>query len=380
MAFEQKAWTRNHEKKKIWLFNDLKKDYPDIVIDTFIDVLKFKIKDIINNHPKWSSSSKEGMVFLCARYFYNKQDPTSLIFTKEGNEYMKKNKDNDGKNELDERELESLKDYEIMLELFNKKNNSFTNIDKHYQYLFFALLILQPPLRCSFYCNLKIIYDLSTIDNNENYIYFDNISNKISYIVNNDKVSKVGIFKKNSHIEIENEQLKKLLLESIEHFKRGYLFEINKKPILYVNILSNIREITGIPKITINNFRASYISYFYKHNLSFGSREKIAIKMRHSIITAQRCYNKIALNKFFTEGEKVKSLEDENFKLKSEIIELKNIIQELEKGSNNIVDTEHLLKKRKDVIYNLNIRKIQAKESSFKTYNITYDEIKKCYV
>jgi hypothetical protein len=285
-----KPWSSNHQKKYSWLFNYLKKEYPDIKQENYIDILKNDLKDIIQKNEKWSESSKESLLFMISRYLFNKNDQYYSVFAKSGFEYMKSTRNKEGLNETDDKEKENLKEYEFLLKVYQaekEKQNVNTTKEQHLQFLLFSLLVLQPPLRCSFYCNVKVIYNLSDNDNKNNFILINN-ENKIFYIVNNDKVSNIESHKKNNKIEIENIELKELIISSFQLYKRQLLFELNEMQIPYSRLLKWIRDITGVQKINFDMFRSSYITWYYKKNLTLSSRELLSYKMRHSVITAQK--------------------------------------------------------------------------------------------
>jgi len=99
--------------------------------------------------------------------------------------------------------------------------------------------------------------------------------------------------KKLSIISIENDKLVKLINESYKKYPRNYLLEIDDKPITHATFLEWLRKITDVKLINNDILRSSYINWFYDNNKTMGSREKLALQMRHSVLTAQKNYRKV---------------------------------------------------------------------------------------
>ena len=97
------------------------------------------------------------------------------------------------------------------------------------------------------------------------------------------------------------------------------------------------------------------------------SREKLAFQTRHSVTTAQKNYRKII--------DEVDEKLIDNLKLEYEI--LKNKLSNCE-SENKISDAAYK-KRRRDIIYKINIKNVSPKEETLKKYNIIYDEIKEKY-
>ena len=68
----KKPWTTAHVKKFNWLFNYYKQLYPDAKQETFIDINKRSLMELIENNTNWKDGSKEGLLFMIARYLHNK--------------------------------------------------------------------------------------------------------------------------------------------------------------------------------------------------------------------------------------------------------------------------------------------------------------------
>ena len=75
---------------------------------------------------------------------------------------MQKTKQKEELNELDDKEKENYKEYEYFINIL-KTSQAGPTINEHYEYLLLSLLVLQPPLRTSFY---NTAYLLETLDRN----------------------------------------------------------------------------------------------------------------------------------------------------------------------------------------------------------------------
>lgn len=198
-------------------------------------------------------------------------------------------------------------------ELFTKikrlKITSDNTLTKHYEYLMLALVYYQPPLRADYH-DMKKIVSLKDISSDAlNYIL--KTKKGYEYIIQNDKVSKSW---DTSYIQILDKKLVTILDNSFITFPRSYLFT----QIRDTNIPMNTREYNKRLKGLINGkclsmsiLRASYISWFYKNNVSIMSREKLAKQMRHSRQRAELTYNKLDVNDNGT-SKKVKIMRKDN--------------------------------------------------------------------
>ena len=148
---KKKAWTEIHQDKYIWLFNYMKNNYDNIEKDTFIELNKRKLMGIIEQNEKWGDGSRELLVFMIARYLYNKNnsDRYVKIYSQRGYDYMKSNSKKESNNELDEKEKINYRPYEYFKNILDNHEKP-TNINAHYKYLLLPMLILQPPLRTIF--------------------------------------------------------------------------------------------------------------------------------------------------------------------------------------------------------------------------------------
>ena len=170
-----------------------------------------------------------------------------------------------------------------------------------------------------------------------------------------------------SIISIENDKLVKLINESYKKYPRNYLLEIDDKPITHATFLEWLRKITDVKLINNDILRSSYINWFYDNNKTMGSREKLALQMRHSVLTAQKNYRKVI--------ETVEKPLDE-LKLENEV--LNNKLTNCE-SENKLTDAKYN-KRRRDIIYKINNKGVTPKEETLNKYNITYDDIKEKYI
>ena len=189
--------------------------------------------------------------------------------------------------------------------------------------------------------------------------------NSAKYIINKDKASNYKNYNMNkelSKIIIEDTKLIELLHYSYEKFPRTYLFEKNNNKMTDQQLLSMLRKISNIDKITINMMRSIFVTQFYKSNINYNSKIELANKMRHSVETAGIHYNKINESDFNNNDELI-------IQLQKEIIELKQKIAELEVKNVDITDSKLYNKRKSDIQYLIKSGK-QVKQSTKDKYNI----------
>lgn len=377
MKFD-KNWSEINEKNYTWLYNYMKKTNDDLDEFTFIDDNKRNIMSVIENNIKWSDASKESLLFTVAKYLKNFGNQRyAKLYSEKAYKYMQKNRNKENENKQDEKELINYRDHEYFIKIIDDISyESINTIIYHYQYLILCLLVLQPPLRTNFYISARIIRSVKDNDHINNFVLINKRGkNKAYYIVNNDKVSKTKTYSMNknlSTIDIINQNLIDLICNSYEQYPRTYLFELNNKPITETTYLNWLRNITHVEKINNDMMRSSYINWFYDHNKELGKREKLATEMRHSVMTAQRNYLKIdSLENEENKEKKLVDLQIEN-----------NNLKELVKDCNETNKTDDALfsKRKRDIIYNLNVKKRNPRESTLNKYNIVYDNILKKYI
>ena len=89
--------------------------------------------------------------------------------------------------------------------------SSFTpvTLKRNYERLLLSLLILQPPLRTSFYRTATFITTLKSNNGSDNYILINKKKKEVTYIVNDDKASNYKVYLKKtelSFIKIESQE------------------------------------------------------------------------------------------------------------------------------------------------------------------------------
>ena len=377
MKFD-KNWSEINEKNYTWLFNHMKKSNDNLDEFMFIDDNKRNIMSIIENNNNWSDSSKEALLFTVSKYLKNFGNQRyAKLYSQKAFEYMQKNRNKENENKQDEKEIVNYRDHDYFENIINDINyESINTLVYHYQYLLLCLLVLQPPLRTNFYISAKIIRSIKDNDHENNFILINKRGkNKVYYIVNNDKVSKTKNYSMNkdlSKINILDENLIELICKSYEQYPRTYLFELNNKSITEGTYLSWLRSITRVEYINNDMMRSSFINWFYDNNKDLGKREKLSTDMRHSVMTAQRNYLKVdSLENKEQKEINIVNLQIENIKLKDQINNLKELKE---------TDDTLLNKRKRDIIYNLNIKKRTPRQSTLNKYNIIYDDKLKKYV
>ena len=379
-----KPWTDKHQKNYLWLYNYIKtNNYKEANENNYIETYKKYLMSIIENNKKWSDGSKEQLLFMISRYLYNiGENRYQKLYAQAGHNLTLKIKNKEEQNEQDEKEKENYREHSYFEDILNNINfEDIKTIQEHYKFLLLSLLTYQPPLRTSFYTTAKFIRAKDDNDHINNFIWINRRGKlKITIIINRDKASNYKIYNMNknlSFIPLENEQLEQLINYSFEKFPRSYLFEINKKPITATTLLNYLRDITGIDKINIDMMRSSYINWFYSENHTMSSKTKLSHQMRHSTDTAARNYYKVVELDPVEIENKYKDAEKIIIEQQTKLKELNN---KLEAYQNNKDDIKLFKKRRGDIIYNLNKKGREAKETTLKKYDIKYNNEKKIYV
>jgi len=374
-----KPWTEVHKTNYQWLFNYFKSIQNDIELDNYIDNNKRKLSGIIDGHPSWRDGSKEALYFMVSRYLYNKNnnDRYVKIYSKLGFDLMKKTKQKEELNELDEKELINYRPHSYFINILDNTEDSNIDIKKHFQYLFLSLLVLNPPIRTSFYSSCKLLNKQDDNNKKDNYIYLYRRGKIHAYlIVNKDKASNYKLYnmdKTLNKIEITNDKLCELINNSFITYPRQYLFEINKKKVSDATLLKYLRTITQVEGITVDMMRSSYITWFYGNNKTYGEREELSRQMRHSQSTASKNYLKV-----FDEPEEKETDEEKLKELNKELFNYKNIINDLKlklSTYENNEDTQKAYnKKRNDILYLSNKNNKQPKENTMLKYQIKFKD------
>lgn len=367
------TWSNAHEARYNALFNYFKNILQlNITREDYIEKMnKREIFKYIMDNAKWTDGTKESYLLMVARKLnILKNHRQAKQFSEQGFEFMKSRGDAEGNNQLDEREKESWRPHQYFIDILNNVHQQGSiSISQHLKILLLTILTYQPPLRTSFYTTALILRSKEDNDKKHNYVYINRRgSSKVQYIVNKDKASnykQYTMHKNLSFIDVEGEA-KKAISESEQNFPRNFLFEINNEPISESTLLRWLREITGVPKITIDIMRSSYITWFYETHPHFNDREKLGKVMRHSQKTAQLNYNKV----FATEH-----LEDSCRDAKKELVEknlqLKELQNQLMAYQENIPMEATYKKRRRDIMYQVNTKKRLPRDTTLKKYGIS---------
>lgn len=365
-----KPWTQNHLKRYNALYNYIvntnKIKYD---INNFIDGRENEILNLILNNTSWSDATKEAYLFMAARYLYNNDNLYNTIYSDAAYKLKMKIEEEAGKNELDEKEIENFRSYEYLMNIILNFKTPLTKTE-HYKQLLLKLLILQPPLRTSFYTSALICKSKNDNDDINNFICINRRGGITGqYIINKDKATNYKLYNLNkrlSFIELTPEAAA-AVSESLLIYPRKFLFEIDDKNISQSTLLNWIRDITQTKKINIDMIRAAYITYYHDNNKKFNDRDKLSKLMRHSEQTASKNYRKVIKN------ENIITSEEE---LRKELLLKNNRINELELQILTYTPPEkdgQYKKQRKDILYNLNTKGREPRETTLKKYNIIYD-------
>lgn len=357
MTTKNDKWSDNDIKRYSMLYSFLKDKIFDIKKDTFIEDNKKIIIPLIEANGKYKNSTIEALLFMMAKYLRLLGDlKYSKIYSSKAYDYLLMNREKENQNEQNETEIINYRSHDYLLKVLkNIKPVDITTEKQHLQFLLLNLLVLAPPLRTSFYVSCKIITDKKDNDNLNNFILIG--KHNIKYIVNKDKVSntKTYLNKNHSIIPIENQQLVKLINDSYQKYPREYLLEIDDEPITHMTYLDWLRKISGVKLINNNIMRSSYINWFYDNNKSLSSREKLALEMRHSVPTSQRNYLKV-----------LEPINDIDYEILNSTTE------------NKLTDAAYK-KRRRDIIYKINVKGVVPKYETLEKYSIIFDKITNNY-
>ena len=258
----KKTWSDFHIRKQTQLFNYLVKTYKNLDIDTFINVKKKDLAKIIEANPKWGDSNRMHLYFTISRFLdiNHKNDKFIKVYAQHGHDYQMKIENDTGENKLDAKELENYRDYDYFKKiLYNIPNNETDTLKRNYERLLLSLLILQPPLRTSFYRTATFITNMKSNNGTDNYILINKKKKEVTYIVNDDKASNYKVYKKNpelSFIKIESQELADFIIDSLSRYPRKFLFE-NSQTEESLNdnaLLKKLRDITELPALNFQNY------------------------------------------------------------------------------------------------------------------------------
>ena len=368
-------WSKADESRYSMLYSYLKTKFKDLDEFTFIDEKKRGIMSLIENNNNWADKTKESIFFMVAKYLKASNDLRyGKLYSQKGYDYLLSNRAIENENKQDPKEIENYRSHEFLVNVIdNISPESIKTKKAHLQYLLLNMLVLQPPIRTDFYITAKFIFTEKENDKINNFIWITKRGKiKVNYIVNKDKVSKTKVYNMNKNlsiINIEDDKLVKLINESYNKYPRNYLLEIDDKPITNTTFLDWLRKITDVKLINNDIMRSSYINWFYDHHKSMASREKLALEMRHSVMTSLRNYRKVIEEKPIEKP--VDELKLENEVLNNKLTNCKN--------EHKLTDAKYN-KLRRDIIYKVNNKGVTPKESTLDKYNIIYDDIKEKYI
>lgn len=360
----KKVWSKDHIKEHNRLFNLMKKVDDNIKIENYIDLNKRTVFKFIND-LKLSNSSKEKLFFVVGRYLDIKKDRYySNKFKQAGYDLKVINDEKENLNLMDDKEKEKYHPLEYFEEII--KSYDMNNLTK--SQLLLCLLVLQPPLRTSYYYTAKIIKQSKLNNKIDNYFLINR--SKCYYIINKDKVSNTKVYanNRNSIIEIVNKELCKAIISNYKSNPTEYLF--GNKSTTNTTINNWIEKESKISKLNVDNMRSIYITSKYNKGLNYAQKKKIALQMRHSVDTASRNYFKIIDKE---EDNELNKKDCENIRMELEYFKNKEKYLLLNKDKN-------YRKSRYNIIYNLNKHKYSPKKDTIEKYNIKYNEdIKEYY-
>lgn len=357
MSSKKLSWSDTHEKNLNALYNKFKEEYPDTIKTNFINKNKRKLLSFIESIKDIGDSRKKTLLFTVGRYLdINNNDRYADIYKQAAYNLYQKIENDEAENKQSEKEKKYYMSMSTIRHIYNTKEWNLKNQDEHNQYLLISLIIYQAPLRPDFYITSKIIYKQKDDDKKNNFLLINRKIKKIHYIINNDKISKT----KNhlDKIEIENNDLKTIIFNSVKLYPRTYLFEYNNENISYVKFSNILKKALNNKGITFSMVRSSYINDFYEKNKTIKDKINLASKMRHTAMTAMTNYHKIEYENSNMSCDDIRS----ELRIKE--------INELEPSFNEIN------KKRNNVLIKINNRNSTPRDKTIKEYNLKYENDK----
>jgi len=388
----KKVWSDFHIKKQTQLFNYLVKTYKNLDIDTFINVKKKDLAKIIATNDNWGQSNKMHLYFMISRFLdiNHKNDKFVKIYAQHGHDLQLKIETEAGENKLDAKELENYRDYDYFKKILYNIPDEEDTLKRNYERLLLSLLILQPPLRTSFYRTATFITNMKANNGSDNYILINKKKKEVTYIVNDDKASNYKVYKTHpelSFIKIELQELADFIIDSLSRYPRKFLFEnLQTGESLEDNaILKKLRDITELPAINFQIMRSVFITHHHKLHPTHNEKKKLAFMMRHSVDTASKNYNKVfASTKDEPNAELEKEIEEvkiENSKLKDDLKDVSEQCDDIKQHCKNAFqpDDRLFIKRRADVIYRYNQKGVTPKDSTMDKYKIVYNNVSQLY-
>lgn len=359
---KKKVWSGAHVKKYNALYARYVKDtQKKLDINTYIDIEKRNLLSYIEN-SSLGDSRKKDYFYLVGRYLDIKNDRYADEYKQKGYDYYKMIEDSEKDGQQTQKEIDHYMTMPTIRYIHENMDNDYKNLDKHYQYLLISLISLHPTMRPDFYLTAEFINQQIQDDKKGNFVFVNNKTKKMHYIINNDKISKARL--KEDKIEIESPELKSIILDSYNHYPREYLFEDTEgNPYSYYKLLSLLRRSLKNPSIGFSMVRSSYVNDFYEKNINRKPREKLALQMRHTLDTASIHYSKPILHQINETCDDVRA--------ELEIIKIAQPKPDVEDQKYKIARSNNLIK--------INQRNSTPRESSIKKYNLVYDDTTKTW-
>jgi len=333
-----------------------------------------KLFDIIKDNNSLSDGAKKNKYYMLINW-YNKFDPKNEnieLFKTEGQKIRKDIEQEEGKNEMSFKEKSNMQPLSYFQDILKSYDLNKILEDKaqHFKYLLLAFVILQPPIRTSYYATAQIIYKKSHDDKQNNFILIENGQiPKIIVIINHDKVSHLAT--KEHMLPVTDPELINIILKSTETYKRKYLFESNDVSIGDSSLLRWLRQITKLSGITFNMMRSIYITnVLNKKGTTLNDKKQLATQMRNSVGAQSLHYYKVGTYDNQSRDELIQTIEE----LAAKIVSLEKLIDE-RSDKEPTFDDAAFIKKRANILYLLNNKdNYTSKDSTLEKYKIKYTE------
>ena len=168
-------WTTQNENLKRSLFNKFVKENPEAEYDTYLTKYKRQLLSYVNNLPL-ANGSKKAFIFMIKKHLEMNNDRYFNSYSEEANRLYRLVENAERDNTQTEKEKENYRPLEYYKEFL-------ANYDAQtsYEYLFLALLTLQPTVRASFYSSAIFTNSLKNNDKVNNYIVVDRQKKKCYY-------------------------------------------------------------------------------------------------------------------------------------------------------------------------------------------------------
>ena len=382
-------WSNEHISRYNAIYSRFIKTYPDANKETFmIDYANPRtgLYSWLEDDSGYARTTQKLHFLTIGRFLQMNNNSHYKTYLLKGNTLRNEIDKDEAENKQSDKEKEYFRSQNFLINIIDnmKEDYKLMQYKEHMRFLILCLSTLQAPLRSDFYVSSRIIHALKDNKGGEfNYVYINRKTKRCEYIVNDDKVSNSKYYRMHpelSRIPIEDDFLNELLLYSIESYPRTFLLQVSWREEYDVTINQNtylnwLRKITQSPLINQDMLRSSYVTEFYKTHLRLADREILARKMRHSVETAIRHYNKI--------DDDEKPLTKDELTLDNE--QLKNDLDLCNADTkNNMIkklSDKLYTKRRYDVLYNLNTKEdITPRQSTLTKYQIYYDDETNLYV